>query len=66
MGDSTLDDLHDKLITVRWDDDEGRVVYDLGDIDQFSAIGILTQVVRDIQSRLPDPREISDPMDADE
>lgn len=53
----------DSLITIRWDHDEGRVVYDLGEIDDFAAYAILNQVQSDVRSRWPDPREINDPPD---
>lgn len=51
-------------IIVRWDSDEQRVVFDLADMDDFSAITVLRQVVGCLEDRLPYPRDINDPVEA--
>lgn len=50
-------------IIVRWDQDEMRPVYDLGDMDEYSAVTVLRQVVHDLEDRLPLPRNINDPVE---
>lgn len=47
----------DWLITVRWEDDEGRPVYDLGDIDPWAAVTILRKTADNVEDSLLDPRD---------
>ncbi len=57
----------DSLITIRWDDDEGRPVYDIGDLDIWSATAIIRAVLEAVEAWLPTPRDISeDPADLDD
>lgn len=46
----------DSMIIVRYDQDEQRPVYDLGDFDEYSAVEILRVVADYIEARLPSPR----------
>lgn len=51
----------DELIIIRWDNDEGRVVYDLGDLDPWAASAVIRQVLADVEDYLPSPRDINTP-----
>jgi hypothetical protein len=53
------------IITVRYDTDEGRVVYDLGDFDPWAAAAILRQVAKEVRRELPAPRDASLTVDED-
>lgn len=55
----------DNLITIRWDSEEGNVVYDLGEIDCWSAAMVLQRVFDAIYDDLPMPRH-SDDVDGDD
>jgi hypothetical protein len=54
------------IITVRYDLDEARIVYDLGDIDPWAASAILRQVARRVTEDLPTPREASEMIEDEE
>lgn len=47
----------DWLITVRWEDSEGRPVYDLGDIDPWAAVTILRLTADMVEESLLLPRD---------
>lgn len=55
-----------EIIVVRWDDDEGRPVYDLGEMDPWAAAEILRQVLKAVRGNLPYPRDTNDDPDEDD
>lgn len=55
-----MEPIGDSLITIRWDNDEGRIVYDLGGLDDYSAEAMVRQVADTLFERLPVPRDIDD------
>lgn len=55
-----LAEFTDNLIIIRWDEQEGHVVYDLGELDGWSAVTILQKVFDAVYDSLPDPVNAED------
>lgn len=53
----------DGLITIRWDQDEGCVVWDIGELDYWSAEAMIRQVANCIYDEMPEPRNINAQVD---
>ena len=73
MADDTVEPLElpgglefDSLITVRYDDTEGRPIYDLGSTDPWAAVTMLRAVADAVEGWLALPRNIDDPPDEED
>jgi hypothetical protein len=54
------------IITVRYDLDEARIIYDVSEVDPWSAVAILRQVADTVAASLPMPRGADETVDDDE
>ena len=61
--DGPADPFDGHLILIRWDDDEGRVTYDLGGMDPWTAVAVLGQVLDAVTETLPLPRDVNEPVE---
>lgn len=58
--DAQLEDLDYQVIMVRWDSDQGRVIVDVGNVDQLSAHSMLIQAADAVYEYFEEPLVIND------
>lgn len=58
-----LAEFADSLITIYYDRVNGRVLYDLGELDPWAAYTMLQQAADDVYSELPEPVSARNPME---